>query len=407
MKSKILHMLLALAIAFALWVYVITVVSPESEDTFYNVPVVLNNESVLNDNGLMVVSNGEPKIALKLKGNRSDLNNLKSSDITVIADLSRIDGPGEKQLNYSVSYPGSMSFEILNQEPQEITLTIAEWATKEVDVNVVYQGSTPPEYIADTDGVELDYQKITVTGPKEVVDEITQAVIDVNLENVTQTITQSYAVTLCDEEGQPVDAATVEVNAPEVQMTLRILQVKEVQLKLDVSYGGGATEQTSNVSVDPLTIKVAGSEKLLEGLDSLTLGAVNLAELMEDSTLTFPINLPEGVENLSGVNEATVDVKFPNLKVKTLSVSAILMRNVPTGMNVQMTTKVLEVKVRGTEAQINAITDKDLTVRVDFTDAELGEGKFKAEILVNTEFNTVGVVGTYYVYATLTATGGG
>lgn len=407
MKSKILHMLLALAIAFALWVYVITVVSPESEDTFYNVPVVLNNESVLNDNGLMVVSDGEPKIALKLKGNRSDLNSLKSSDITVIADLSRIDGPGEKQLNYSVSYPGSMSFEILNQEPQEITLTIAEWATKEVDVNVVYQGSTPPEYIADTDGVELDYQKITVTGPKEVVDEITQAVIDVDLENVTKTITQSYAVTLCDEEGQPVDAATVEVNVPEIQMTLRILRVKEVQLKLDVSYGGGATEQTSKVSIDPLTIKVAGSEKLLEDLDSLTLGAVNLAELMEDSTLTFPINLPEGVENLSGVNEATVDVKFPNLKVKTLSVSAILMRNVPTGMNVQMTTKVLEVKVRGTEAQINAITDKDLTVRVDFTDAELGEGKFKAEILVNTEFNTVGVVGTYYVYATLTATGGG
>lgn len=407
MKSKILHMLLALAIAFALWVYVITVVSPESEDTFYNVPVVLNNESVLNDNGLMVVSNGEPKIALKLKGNRSDLNSLKSSDITVIADLSRIDGPGEKQLNYSVSYPGSMSFEILNQEPQEITLTIAEWATKEVDVNVVYQGSTPPEYIADTDGVELDYQKITVTGPKEVVDEITQAVIDVNLENVTQTITQSYAVTLCDEEGQPVDAATVEVNVPEVQMTLRILRVKEVQLKLNISYGGGATEQTSKVSIDPLTIKVAGSEKLLEDLDSLTLGAVNLAELMEDSTLTFPINLPEGVENLSGVNEATVDVKFPNLKVKTLSVSAILMRNVPTGMNVQMTTKVLEVKVRGTEAQINAITDKDLTVRVDFTDAELGEGKFKAEVLVKTEFNTVGVVGTYYVYATLTATGGG
>ena len=40
-KNRLLSTLLAVSVAFVLWVYVITVVSPNSEDTFYNIPVVL------------------------------------------------------------------------------------------------------------------------------------------------------------------------------------------------------------------------------------------------------------------------------------------------------------------------------------------------------------------------------
>ena len=405
MKRKIIHALLAFAIAFGLWVYVITVVNPESEDTFYNVPVVLNNISVLNDNGLMVVSDEDPTVTLKLKGNRSDLNNLKSSDIKVVADLSRIDAPGETKLNYSVAFPGNKTFEIVNQEPQEIALTIAEWASKEVMVNVSYLGSTPMDYIADTDGVELDYQKVTVTGPKEVVDQITQAVIEVDIDGKSETIAQSYRYTLCNEAGEPVDAATVKTNVPEIQLTLRILQVKEVQLVLDLIYGGGATEQTSQIVIDPLTIKLAGSEKLLEDLDQLVLGTVNLAELTEDKVLTFPINLPEGIENISGVENASVSIQFPGLKAKTFKVTRILPSN-SADVKVTLNTTMIEVTVRGAVEQIDAMTDLDLYARVDCTGADLGENRFKAQIFVDTRFDTVGVVGSYYVYAVLTSVGG-
>jgi hypothetical protein len=55
MKQKILYGLLALAVSFGLWLYVITVENPASETTFYNIPVVLDNESVLADRGLMVL----------------------------------------------------------------------------------------------------------------------------------------------------------------------------------------------------------------------------------------------------------------------------------------------------------------------------------------------------------------
>ena len=48
MKSKLISAVLSVLVATALWLYVITTVSPGSKETIYNIPVVLANETVLN-----------------------------------------------------------------------------------------------------------------------------------------------------------------------------------------------------------------------------------------------------------------------------------------------------------------------------------------------------------------------
>ena len=47
MKNKVLYILLSVVVACGLWLYVITVVSPESRETFRDIPVVLQNEKAL------------------------------------------------------------------------------------------------------------------------------------------------------------------------------------------------------------------------------------------------------------------------------------------------------------------------------------------------------------------------
>ena len=173
-----------------------------------------------------------------------------------------------------------------------------------------------------------------------------------------------------------------------------------------MKYGGGATEQTSTIQIDPVTIKVAGSEALLEGLDSLVLGTVNLADITEDTTLTFPITLTEGLTNMSGQTEATVTVAFPELEVKTLSVNKIQVVNVPAGTTVKVGTQVCSVTVRGPKAQIDAITEEHLTVRVDLTNVELGENMYAAHVYVDGAFPGVGVLGTYNILVRAGAVGG-
>lgn len=407
MKRKFLHLLLSLLVAFGLWFYVVTVVSPESEATFYNIPVVLNNESVLIEKGLMVTSEEQPSVTLQLRGNRTDLNSLKNSDITVVADLSKINKAGNQSLSYTVSVTGGNAFEVVDQTPWEITLDVAEWATKDVEVVPVFVGMLEQNYIAYEDEIEVDYDTVTLTGPKEVVDQITKAVVEVNLDGQVETISQSLRYTLCDENGEPVDAAAITTNVAEVNVTLKVLQVKEIPLLLEVSYGGGATEQTSSVIQDYETIKVAGSEKLLEDLDSLSVGSVDLAAIAEATQIAFEIVLPTGVENLSGINQVNVSVEFPGLETKTLNVDKIFVSGKPVGMSYDIGTKVVTVTVRGPKDLIDTIDASNVTILINLADAQLGENWMKAQIMFDDTYKEVGAFGSYSVLVTMTEAGEG
>lgn len=402
MKRKILHLLLSVLIAFALWIYVVTVVSPESEATFYNIPVVLNNESVLVGKGLMVTSEDEPTVTLQLKGNRTDLNNLKNSDITVVADLSRINEAGNQSLSYNVSFTGGNAFEIMNQTPGHITLDVVEWTTKDVQVVPVYTGTLDLDYIDYRDQLEMDYQTVSITGPKAVVDQITQAAVEVNLDGRVETVSESLRYTLCDENGEPVDATSITTNVAEVTVTLKVLRVKEVPLLLEVSYGGGATAATSAVTQDYETIKVAGSEKMLDDLDSLTIGSVDLATISEAAEMTFDIVLPTGVENLSGITRVNVTVDFPGLAVKTLNVGKIFVSGTPKGVTYEIGTKMVPVTVRGPETLIEDITESNITILIDLSEAQLGENRVTAKVMFDTAYGEVGAIGSYSVNVTLT-----
>ncbi len=400
MKNKVIYALLSALIAFGLWMYVITVVNPEAEQTYYDVPVVLTNESVLKDKGLMILTDTDPKVTLVLRGNRTDLNKLKNSDITLLADLAKINAAGNQNLTYSISYPGEFAdnaFEVLSHTPDQVNLNIVEWGSKEIDVVIQYLGNTPQDYIADKEHAELNHDKVTITGPKSVIDQITQARVDVKLDGRNQTFSESFRYTLCDEAGNPVDAAQIKTNVAEVNLTLRVLRVKKIPLLVEVVYGGGANANTALVEVNPQTIKVAGSETLLSGLDKIVLGTVNLADIAEDTTLTFPIHLTEGLTNLSGMTEATVTIAFPGLETKTLTISTIQVVGLPQNMTASVGTQVCTITVRGPKAQIDAITEEHVTIRVDLTDAQMGEDMYVAQVYVDGAFPGVGALGTYQI----------
>lgn len=404
MKRKILSFLLSLVVAFGLWLYVVTVVSPGSEKEYYNIPVVLEGETVLLERGMMITSDANPTVSLKLAGTRTDLNKLNSSNITVIAKLSSIYDPGKLELTYSVSYPGDIpegAISVQSKNPETITLEVEQRLSKEVPVEVEYTGKVPVDYLADKENRVLDYEKIGIAGPKSVVDKITKACVTVDLEGKSETISDQFTYTLCDDDGMPVDAKMVTTDVEAVTLTLKINRVQTVQLKVDILEGGGATLQTAEVEIEPQTIMVSGSEMLLEGLETLTLGTVDLGSLAEDTELKFPIKLAEGVTNETGVTEATVQVRFPTLRTKTLNVTNITAVNVPAGMRVELITKALEITVRGPKAKIDEIKETDIAITVDFTGAQPGTETKPAVITPNPNFADVGAVGSYTVSATV------
>jgi len=406
MKNKILMALLSVVIAFGLWVYVVNVVNPEFEDTYHNIPVVLEGEGLLEERGLMITANEGTTISLKLKGNRKYLVDLNSDNTYVLADVSKISKTGRITVGYEEVFPGHIpdnAIEVQTRNPDVITLVVEERITKPVEVVVQYLGNVPDGYICDKENKELDYTAVNVTGPKSVIDQISQAIIEVDLNDQRETIIDSFVYMLCNDAGEPVDAQMVETNLEEVKLTLKIQRYKDITLQVEVIDGGGATEKTSAITISPEKIRISGNETLLEKIeDTMVIGSIDLSKLLEDSTLTFPIVLPENVTNETGLAEATVDVKFPNLRIKKLNVTDITAINVPEGLEVDMITQQLEIKVRGPIALVETMKETDITVTVDFANAALGTATMRADVTINSSsFTGVGIVSSYQVSATL------
>lgn len=410
MRNKVLTGLLSLVIAFGLWMYVITYVSYNDENTFYNIPVVFEGEAVLHDRGLMLSEKQDTTITLVLSGSRSDLAKVDSSNITVKASLAGIYEPGENiELSYNISYPGdvpSNAFVEESRKPESVRVSVEKLVSnKEIPVVVKYNGTSVPEgFLCDKENAVLDNHVILISGPGSVADLISQAIIEVDLTDQRESISQDYRFTLCDSEGNPVDAEAITVNTEQIHLDLKIRRVKDVALKVNVIYGGGVAETNVSVMLDTDTIRLSGGEAVLEELgDEIWLGTINLAELDRSQDIVLPITLPEGVTNETGITEVVAAVRFVGVSIREMAVSNIEVQNVPEGMDVNLITKKLNVIVRGSSAHLVNLTEEDIVVVVDFSEAEEGSSTFKATVQFAEEFQKMGAVGTYSVYAIVSA----
>lgn len=406
MKRKIVTALLSLLAAIALWVYVITVVGPEDEQTFRDIPVVFQGASALEDRGLMLLTKEAPTVTLELSGNRSDLNKLSPSNITVTLDLSKIYDPGKNAVIPNVSYPGDVANDAITVQsriPSGITVEVVRRAHKDVPVVVDFTGALSEDYMKETP--ELEMQTVRISGPEDVVKKIDSARIEIALseENKT-TIVGEYTFTLCDWEKEPVDAAYIEISgedAETISVTVPIKRVKEIPLTVKVTEGGGATQENSSIVVEPRTILVSGDEELLANLNELQIGTVDLRTILEDQELTFPVSLPEGIVNETGITEAKVTVSLSNLLVQTFTVTNISAVNVPAGMTATVSAKEIEVTIRGSRDRVEALKAEDITVTVDCATAEQGNQKLDATVTIADNPGDIGAMGTYTVLVQL------
>lgn len=399
MKNKLISVLVSVLVALAMWLYVITVVSPGSKAPFYNVPVYLEGASILEERGLMVTDVNTTNVDLELSGNRVDLNELNNGNIVIKANLATIYDPGEDiQLAYTISYPGNVAnnaFTVEKRSPGYVTISVERIAYKSIPVHVSTIGSVPSGYVDKAEEMLLDYDEIQISGPASVVSQITQARIEVSLNDQTESVSQSFRYTLCNALDEPVDSELITVNTKEVNVKIPVLQVKVIKLKVNLIDGGGATAENTSYSTDPGVIQVCGSKAALAELgDELHLGSIYLAEHNDGATIEMDIDLPGGVTNMSELTKVTVKLDLPDLAVKTLTISGedIKLVNVPEGMEAELLAQMLNITVRGPQEQIMRLNELDVTAVIDFTGAEPGTSYRRVSVTLGDFFPDCGAM---------------
>ena len=405
LKNKLLSALLSGLIAFGLWYFVITVDNPDFTDTVYDIPVTFVGETSLNEKGLILSAQPDAFVDLALSGTRSNVIKCDKSNITIKVDLSKIDTEGVHELDYTISYPADIPRNSITEDsryPGTITVAVAKWSRKEVGVNVICQGTVPEGFIADTENVVKEYTTVAIQGPSAVVDQIKEAQIVIDLNNVKESISDYFRYTLVDEEGNPVDAERIEVSVDQVHLDVKIQRVKDVKLVINLVDGGSATASTVALNYEPKTIKVSGSEQVLADLDEILLGTINLADYLETTEFTFAIPELEGVTNLSGLTEVTAKLSFPGLVIREFVIEQFQIVGVPEGMKAEIITVKLPVKIRGMAMDMNRLTVEDIIATVDFTGSQIGTSTFKVNLTFADGYQSPGAVGSIVVTATVT-----
>lgn len=373
MKNKLLMGVIAIVVSCALWMYVSLVVSPESEATYENIPVVLDGTATLESKNLMIVSDTNLRVDLLLVGNRQDLNKLNSANITILADLSHITQAGEHNVKYNIFYPGTVqsgTIEAQEKNPQYITVVVVEREEKTIPVEVDYLGSVPENFIAQD--ATLDHATITVSGPKEEIDRIDHARISVELTGRTTDIVGSYRYTLCDAKGSSIEnSGHITASASEIRSTVKINQIKKLKLVYDIIPGGGI--DASKVTVTPVEeahtwITVSGSQSVLASLEGIYLGAIDLSKQTQSGRVTFSIEMPEGVENFSGFWTVSYDVEIPVLEIRQFSVNKAncILVNVPEDILIEFKFEERDVWLRGPAEVLDQLSAENIRAIVDY-----------------------------------------
>ena len=402
-RNKLGALALSFAIALSLWMYVRTYVKPDYEQTFYNVPVALEGGPKLAERQLMLLSEEEYEVNIKVHGNRQDVSKINSGNIQLVANLADIYEPGEHNLTYTIIYPGDVPTGSVSAErnPDRVRVVVARKKTKEIPVKVVYEGDVPADYIKDTAAMELDYTYVEITGPEEVVDKIDHAAVTVQCSGRTESIYESYRYALRDSDDKPVDAEYITTSVSEVKVYLPISMVKKIPLTLTLVDGGGATAETTKLVIEPAEISISGSEAALNALPELNLGTIELDQITQDTTREFEINLPEGVQNVSNLSTAKVTISFPKLATREFTITEFTPLNLPAGMAWEPLTKQLTITVRGLKSEVQRLNAADILVQVDLTGVE-NTAAVEPTIRFPENLSSLGEVGSYSISVQVT-----
>ncbi len=373
LKNKFVALILAVILSFGLWVIVVTVITPDYETTIYNIPVTLEGEVLLDDRDLVLMTQELPTVDLKLYGNRSVLNELDNTNITLKVDLSRVYEAGEQSLTYSISYPGDINgneIQVQSRDPGRIVLQFENLVRKEIPV-VKPTAQAAEGFVIHSE--VLEPEKITISGPESAVEPITQAVIRDRLEPLDASFSESYKLTLCNAKGAPVSAERVTVHGVEegkVKYTAIVYQLKEVPLAVTAVDENKDPVSDAVLTLEKETLLLKGKKSVMEELEQIQLPNIDITGMKGTNVVTVDVVLPDGVESVDGQTQVKVMVEILAKPIQQpFEISSQQFQVKGLGENMTVTFKTgLALTAYGLQEELAGLKAENIKVEVDLTE---------------------------------------
>lgn len=285
LKKTALHnwpwKLLSLLLAICLWAGLIAQDdSLTRERTFNDVTIEVRNSDTLRRNGYIIVGGLEklPKLRMRVEVPQRVYNTVTPSNYSPRIDLSKITAVGEQELNIlttdTITY-GTVSY--ISEET--VTVQVEEYVTRSrIPVRISYLDELNENLYGETPSADPAY--VTVSGPKSLVNDIVRCLVEYDLSALTQTGTERTAASfqLVNAAGNVIDRTLIDVTSESVLLDSILVEQEIFASKELVINTTGLTIGTpapgyvvKSVSAEPVSLRVAGEDNWINGVDSLHL----------------------------------------------------------------------------------------------------------------------------------------
>jgi YbbR domain-containing protein len=285
---------------------------------------------------MLLTNISSDSVALRLRGQRSQLALLTTDDITVTADLEGL-APG----TYPITLTANAQRERITVDtiPRQVTVTLELLESRLVPVEAMIAGELPPGY--ESDAPQFDVREVTVSGAASQVSLVDAAMIRLDVTDQRTTLSNAAQLVAVDANGAVVGGVTLNPQVINVSMPIRQRpDVREVSV------------QPNLVGVDSLPAGYLFTSLSYEPRSVLVSGSVELLNSLPETFFTTPIDLTSRTANF----EETVTVQLPSRDLVILSGQTI---NVSIGITTQTATRQfdnVEVEIIGLEDGLRVTT---------------------------------------------------
>ena len=395
-NSKAFWMIVSLLASLAIWVYVTSVETDESKTTFRGVKVELVGEDILRDSKNLVVTDMDTStVTVEVVGPRRIIGSLNSDQLVAQVDVSKLSRAAYTSQQYTIVYPDGTDTSKLSENrrtPETINFMVSAQTSKSIQVRGSFDGSLAEGYTAEMPVFEPS--TITITGSEAYLKDVEYAWVTFGKENVDSTYSVETGFTLMDANNEPCSTTGISFSTDVVTATLPLLTLKEVNLDVNIIEGAGATKANTKITIDPVSVTLAGDSSLLAGMNKIILATIDLTDFSSTFTETYTIPIDNELKNTTGITKATVTVEIVGLETKTFRVTNFSCINATEGYEADIITESKEITLRGTPEALAQIKDENIRAVADLTDYKESTGTYMPQVRVYVDgFTDVGAIG--------------
>ena len=362
--------LTALILAFVVWVSSVTSQDP-NETVTYGTPIQLSVIGLNPD--LVITEQSAGSVMMTVRAPRSVHDQIARNlnRVTARVNLNGLDS-GTYELTPEINI-GFRPTRLMEINPPEIILTLEQVATEMVDILILRNGSLPIGYEASEP--ILSTTEVQMLGPQSKLNEVMNVVANIDLSNVTSTISRNLDLRAIDKRGNVVSGVSLNPKSINVEIPIKqLIGYRNVFVKIITTGSIAPGYHLTGLIVNPPNLTIyASNPDLNQSLpSSLDTAPVNLNGVKESFTIRVPLQVQDGIV-IIGEQEVTVEVSIEaiqsSIQLFDIPVEVI---NLGDNLKAQITPEKVDVYISGPLYLLENLTIDSIKVLLDLSNRAPG-----------------------------------